>query len=122
MSMPSEPSLTFERILTPQEKSELHGQVFRDRELVGVDLSGADLRQARFERVVLDKCNLTGADLRGAHFILCDLRFVVLVEARLGENRFDGTTLVEVAGLTADGRQLIERQGGAFMHARASLR
>jgi uncharacterized protein YjbI with pentapeptide repeats len=115
-------SIAFERILTTQEKTELRGNVFRDCELVGVDLAAADLREARFERVVLADCNLAGADLRGAHFVLCDLRGVVLKGAQLGDNRFDGTILVEVAGLTTDDRRLVERQGGAFQQVRASQR
>ena len=120
--MTSEPVPSFERILTTREKTELRGTVFRDHALSGVDLSGADLRGARFERVVFDKCTLAGADLRGAHFVLCDFRCVRLTEARLGDNRFDGSTLIEVAGLTADDRLLVERQGGTFQHPRASLR
>jgi uncharacterized protein YjbI with pentapeptide repeats len=112
----------FERVLTTREKTELRGGVFRDCEWVGLDLSAADLRDAIFERVVLVDCTLAGADLRGAHFVLCDLRCVVLDDARLGDNRFDGTILVEVAGLTTDDRRLVERQGGAFQHARASPR
>jgi uncharacterized protein YjbI with pentapeptide repeats len=120
--MMSEAAPPFERILTAREKSELGGRVFSDCEMIGVDLSGADLRGARFERVIFIKSTLAGADLRGANFILCELRFVVLTDTRLGDNRFDGTTLVEVAGLTAGERHAVERSGGAFQHERASLR
>jgi uncharacterized protein YjbI with pentapeptide repeats len=112
----------FDRILTTQEKSELRGTVFHDREMIGIDLSGADLRDARFERVVLTACDLGDADLRGAHFVLCDLRYVVLTNAKLGDNRFYGTTLSEVTGLTEDDRLLIERDGAAFQPPRASSR
>src|SRR4051812_19313424 len=120
--MKTKAATSFERILTVQEKRELQAEVFRNTELVGVDLSGADLRDARFESVVLTGCNLAGADLRGAHFVLCDLRYVVLDDAKLGDNRFYGTTLVEIVGLSEDDRLLIEREGGAFQHPRASLR
>jgi uncharacterized protein YjbI with pentapeptide repeats len=121
-AMMSETAPAFERILTTREKSELRGRVFSDCEMIGVDLAGADLRGARFERVLLIKSNLAGADLRGAHFVLCELRFVVLTDTQLGDNRFDGTTLVEVAGLTPEDRRAVERNGGAFQNVRASLR
>src|SRR5689334_15306050 len=98
----------YESILTKREKRELKGHVFQDQDLVGVDLSDADLRCARFERVLLAKCNLSGADLRGAEFVLCELRYVVLTGAQLGENGFRGTTLVETDGLTETDRQTVE--------------
>ena len=82
-----------------------------NREFVGVDFSAADLRDARFERTVLDRCNLMGADLRGAKFILCELRSVILVEARFEDSRFDGTTFVDALGLADASRVLIERAG-----------
>ncbi len=93
---------SFEQILTAREKSELQGEIFRNIEMVRVDLAGADLR--------------------GAHFVLCDLRYVVLEGAKLGDNRFYGTALVEVDGLFEDDRRLVEREGGAFQHPHASLR
>jgi uncharacterized protein YjbI with pentapeptide repeats len=120
--MSSEVSPTFERILTAREKADLCGQLFLGSEIIGVDLSGADLRGARFERAILVSTTLAGADLRGAHFILCELRFVRLAGARLGNNRFDGTTLVEMDDLEPDEQQAILRHGGAFQHMRASLR
>lgn len=112
----------FEPILTSREKRDLHHQVFRDRELVGLDLSGADLRSARFERTLLSSCNLAGADLRGAQFVLCDVRSVDLTSAELGENDFSGTMLMDVAGLSDADRTQIQGAGGAFQNAHASLR
>ena len=111
-----------EAILTLREKRELHHELFRDRALVDFDLSGADLRGARFERTILARCNLAGADLRGAHFILCDLRSVDLTSATVGDNDFRGTMLTEVMGLSDGDRCVIESAGGSFQHARASLR
>jgi len=112
----------YESILTTREKREMRGHVFQDQDLVGIDLSGADLRGARFERVLLATCNLAGADLRGAEFVLCELRYVVLTGAQLGDNRFRGTTLVETDGLSEEDRVTVESVGGAFQQARASLR
>ena len=111
-----------EPILTTREKRELHHEVFRDRTLVGLDLSGADLRGTRFERTSLATCNLAGADLRGAQFILCDLRSVDLTSACLGDNDFRGTMLVDTLGLSNGDQDLVEGCGGTFQNARASLR
>ncbi len=58
----SPPDSPFELILTSREKRELHHELFRDRVLVGIDLSGADLHGARFEQTILESCNLAGAD------------------------------------------------------------
>jgi uncharacterized protein YjbI with pentapeptide repeats len=114
--------LPFEPIFTTREKRELHHERFADRELVGIDLSGADLRSARFERTVLASCSLAGADLRGAQFILCDVRSVDFTNVELGDNDFRGTMLMDVTGLSEASRALILTAGGAFQHARASLR
>ena len=118
--MTSTGSAAFEKVLTAQEKRELKHSFFHHREVVGVDLANADLRGAHFEGVVLERCDLTGADLRGARFTLCELRDVVLAESILEDNRFDGTTFVDVVGLTAAHRRLIEECGGTFQpgHAR----
>ena len=112
----------FEPILTTHEKSELRDEVFREQQLVGIDLCGADLRGARFERVGLERCNLTGADLRSAKFILCDLRDVLMTNAELGDNQFYGTTLRGVVGLSDEQRVAIVHQGGLFQHLHASHR
>ena len=111
-----------ESILTSREKRELHHELFRNRVLVGLDLSGADLRNARFEGTVLETCNLAGANLRGAQFILCDVRSVDLTSVELGENDFRGTMLMDVVGLSEQDRSHIQCAGGAFQHASASLR
>ena len=115
-------AFSYESILTMREKRELRGQVFHDVDLVGVDLSGADLRDARFERVLIARSDLTGADLRGAQFVLCHLHYLELTDARLGNNRFPGTALLEPEGLTDEHRLTVEREGGLFQHPRASLR
>lgn len=99
----------------------LDGQ-FQSRALVDMDLSGADLRGARFESTVLIRCNLAGADLRGARFTLCELYGVVLTDAVFGDNRFDGTMLVDVIGLPESTRALIQKDGGTFQPPRASDR
>lgn len=112
----------FEPIFTTREKRELHHERFADRELVGVDLSGADLRSTRFERTVLASSSLAGADLRGAEFVLCDLRSVDFSGVELGDTDFRGTMLTDVVGLSEESRALIVTAGGAFQHARASLR
>jgi uncharacterized protein YjbI with pentapeptide repeats len=113
---------TFERIFTALEKQELRDQLFRQREFAGVDLAGADLRGTSFVRTAIASCNLEGADLRGVHFIECDLHAVVMRDAVLGENRFDGTVLSDVVGLSEEARISIEHHGGAFLPLRASHR
>jgi hypothetical protein len=116
------PRLPLEPILTLREKGELRHEVFRNRVLVGLDLSGADLRNARFEGTVLEACNLAGANLRGARFISCDVRSVDLTSVELGENDFRGTMLMDIVGLSEQDRSLIHDSGGAFQQACASLR
>jgi uncharacterized protein YjbI with pentapeptide repeats len=112
----------FERILTAREKRELHHALFRDRVLVGLDLSGADLHGACFERTIMSSCSLAGADLGGARFVLCDLRCVDMSSVDLNGSDFRGTMLTDIAGLSADDRSLVQRAGGTFQQARASLR
>ena len=113
----------FESIFTSREKRNLRGEIFRELELVGMDLTGADLRGARFEKVLLERCDLTGADLRGAHFILCVLREVVMTDTKLGgDNRFYGTTICDVVGLSEEHRLAILRDGGILEHVHASPR
>ncbi len=112
--------MRFEQILSSREKRELCGEVFRDRDFVGIDLSGADLRNARFENVQFVSCNLGGADLRATQFVLCVLRDVVLSGAQLGENLFYGTTLTEIGGLTEEARRDVVRAGGAFKPSASS--
>jgi uncharacterized protein YjbI with pentapeptide repeats len=120
--MQQPPSDTFERVLTSEEKTGLRGETFRNRELVGMDFSGADLRGVTFERTMLLCCNLSHADLRGARFLLCELHAVVLANTVFGDNRFDGTTLVGVVGLDSVDRALIADAGGTFQPVNASSR
>lgn len=113
---------TFERVLSAEEKAALRGEHFAGRSLVGIDLVGADLRGATFEATSLVACDLTGADLRGANFSRCELRGIVLVDVILGNNRFDGTVLEDVGGLSRASQTLIEACGGTFQPAGASQR
>jgi uncharacterized protein YjbI with pentapeptide repeats len=112
----------FEPIFTAREKQELREQLFRQREFVGIDLAGADLRGTSFVRTTIASCNFEGADLRGVHFIECDLHDVVMRSAKWGENRFDGTVLSDVLGLSDAACISIERDGGAFQPLRARQR
>jgi uncharacterized protein YjbI with pentapeptide repeats len=80
------------------------------------------LRETRFERTKLIRCNLANADLRGARFVSCELEGVVLVDTVFGDNRFDGTTLIDAFGLSPAGRMLVEQHGGTFLHSHASRR
>ncbi len=116
------PNQKFERVFSAKEKAALRDEVFVNREFVGVDFTKADLRGTRFERTKLIRCNLAGADLRGAKFVLCELDSVVLADVLLEDNRFDGTTLVEVVGLNPADHAIIEQSGGTFLHAHASHR
>jgi uncharacterized protein YjbI with pentapeptide repeats len=111
-----------EHVLTAQEKTTLRGELFINRELVGLDLSGSDLRDARFEHMVLNECSLAGADLRGARFVHCHLRGVDLSGALLSESRFDGTMFDDSVVMMASDRAHIECTGGTFRHAHSSLR
>jgi uncharacterized protein YjbI with pentapeptide repeats len=112
----------YEAILTPTEKSELREEVFRDRALVGMDFTGADLSGARFVRMLIVRCSFRGADLRGAHFVMCDLREVDVHEAKLGDNRFYGTTMRGVTGLSDEDKREVVAKGAVIQHAHASLR
>ena len=114
--------MNFEPILTSREKRELTGEVFCKRELVDMDFSGADLRGARFEKTVLLRCSFAGADLRGARFLSCDLHSIDLGDAVLGDNRFDGTTLVDALGVTGPMSKMVADAGGTFQPGHASLR
>jgi hypothetical protein len=113
------PEITFEPILTSLEKRELRGPSFRERVLVGLDLSGADLRDARFEHTLLESCNLAHADLRGVLHVLQPPP--ARAGARLGDNRFVGTTLTRIAGLTKDDCVAIQQAGGVFQPQYARL-
>jgi uncharacterized protein YjbI with pentapeptide repeats len=115
-------TMKLEPIFTSREKRELTGEVFRSRELVDLDFSRADLRGACFEKTVLLRCSFAGADLRGARFLSCDLHGVDLAGAVLGDNRFDGTTLVDAFGLTAGARKIVADGGGTFQPGHASRR
>jgi uncharacterized protein YjbI with pentapeptide repeats len=114
--------LRFEPILTSQEKRELHHEVFRGRVFIGLDLTDADFRGARFEASVIVTCNLARADLRGAELVLCDLRSVDLTGALLGDNDFRGSVFMDVLGLSDADRRLVQESGGSFQQEQASLR
>jgi uncharacterized protein YjbI with pentapeptide repeats len=106
--------MKFEQVLSYREKRALRGKVFSGRCILGVDLAGADLRDAAFLNVQILSCNLADADLRGARFVGCTIRDVVLSRARLGLNVFLGTKLTEIGGLTDAQRREVELSGGLF--------
>jgi hypothetical protein len=56
------------------------------------------------------------------HFIECLLHGVILRGTKLGENRFDGTVLRDVVGLSKLERLLIERSGGKLQRPSAPPR
>jgi uncharacterized protein YjbI with pentapeptide repeats len=112
----------FERVFSEEEKAGLRGEVFVNRELLGVDLAAADLRAAHFKCTLLERCDLRSADLRGTHFILCDFHRVDLTGAVFGETRFDGSTFVDTLGVDDRLRALIEGGGGTFLPSHASRR
>ncbi|MBX3227054.1 MAG: pentapeptide repeat-containing protein [Labilithrix sp.] len=122
MESASSPNGTFERVYSQEEKAALRGEVFTHRELVGVDFAGADLRGSRFQGTSLVRCNFKDADLRGARFVLCDFTGVVLTDAILGDNRFDGSTFADMIGVEAPTQTLIEKNGGTFLPPHASSR
>jgi uncharacterized protein YjbI with pentapeptide repeats len=113
---------TFENSQTSPEERALGDGPLSARDFADVDLAGVDLRNARLEDVFLERCDLTGADLRGAHIIMCDLCEVVMTDAKLGDNRFDGTLFRGVIGLTEQDLAAIVRAGGFIQPRNASLR
>ena len=113
--------VSLEVILTSAEKRELRDGALCRRDLTGMDLTGADWRNARLEDVFLERCDLTGADLRGARFVMCDFDRVVLTRVRLGCNCFDGTLFRRVIGLTDEDGAAIVRAGG-FLQPHRSTR
>ena len=56
-----------------------------DRALIGVDLTGAHMRDATFQRTILDGSNLTAVDAYRGKFISASMIGVRLDEARLIE-------------------------------------
>lgn len=72
-------------------------------DLRGVDLSGADLRRAIFDRADLEGADLSGADLRNASFREAnlmkaaldgaDLRNARFIKARLGLSNLQGAIM-----------------------------
>ena len=97
-----------------ERRSELRGQIFRNVNLDGVDLSWADLSLARFEH-----CSLVGADfshstLRGTEFVDADLRRSCLEHIRFGKNRFKASFFEGAQGLSRAQTRYITRHGGTF--------
>jgi hypothetical protein len=107
--------MTRQPIFTAVEKQrELVRCAFRNLDLDGVDLTGANLCEAIFEEVSLRGCDFRRADLRAASFLRCDLRGAKLEEVSLGGNVFHGSCLAGAVGLTAEQIEYIERRGGTF--------
>ena len=94
------PSLT--GALTIKEKQRLAGEVFRRRNLDGLDLRGANLSDARFENVSLRGADFTDANLTGAAFHWCDLRQADFSGARLDGNSFTRSTVRGARGLDSE--------------------
>jgi uncharacterized protein YjbI with pentapeptide repeats len=81
-----------------------------------VDLSGANLAQAVFDRVSLVGCDFRAARLTSATFRHCDLRESLFDEATLLEGaHFGGSSLVEARGLSRRARMLVRGTGGILL-------
>ena len=104
-----------ELVLTPAEKRQLRGELFRGSNLDQVDFSSADLRETRFVEVSLRGCDFSDANLRGAVFRGCDLRHARFTRARFGQNRFDECWFVGATGIGPGERARIEERGVRFL-------
>jgi uncharacterized protein YjbI with pentapeptide repeats len=102
-------------VFTRGEKAELYRHVFCVAELDEVDFSGADLRGARFERCSLRGAIFSGSLLIGVEFLGCDLRCADFSGAVLAKNRFDGSWLIGVAGLSPTALEQARNSGGLFL-------
>ena len=67
--------------------------VMHSRDLSGLDLSGAQLRDGRFTRAVFDDTNLAGIDGRSAKFMGASARRASFVGARLTRSDFTSADL-----------------------------
>jgi uncharacterized protein YjbI with pentapeptide repeats len=99
-------------IFTPQEKSLLCAQRFRDCEFNRVDFSSANLRETQFVNVSLKQCDFSRSDLRGASFIGCDLRGANFAGAAFDRTRFDNSVLIGAHGLSSWMSEYAGRNGG----------
>jgi uncharacterized protein YjbI with pentapeptide repeats len=72
------------------------------RNLVAVDLTGAQLRDATFQRSALDRATLAGADAYRAKFISATLTEAVFDGARLTESDFTSADLTGASLKDAD--------------------
>ena len=89
--------------LRPEEVVTLahFGEPIANRDLQGIDLSGAPLRGGVFSQVRLVGANLANADLREAFFDHCDLSGCTLQTAQLRGAVFDHCTLDGIQALAA---------------------
>lgn len=101
-------------ILTTEEKQQLARSTFSKTDLSGVDFSGADLRQARFDQVCLLGADFSRADLRRAEFLDCDLRGASFTQARWGENVLHQSLFSRAKGVTREEALYIQCCGGTF--------
>lgn len=84
-------------------------------ELVGIDLSGLDLRRCTFKGKVLRDVNLSGADLSG-----CDLSGIEFISVEMTNTKFLGTNLSKsrFKDVTGTGTQLdgADLRQSSFLH------
>lgn len=111
---PARESSSLQVFTRGERRTELRGQIFRNVNLDGVDLSSADLSHVRFEH-----CSLVGADfshstLRGTEFVDADLRRSCFEHVRFGKNRFKASFFGGAEGLTRVQTRYITRLGGTF--------
>ena len=86
-----------------------------DRDLVGVDLTGARLAHADLRGAMLAGADLSNADLSFAKLLGADL-----YEAKLTGSRLLGTKLLGAKGLSGQLRASAEREGAAVLAATAT--
>ena len=98
---------------TPPPRRSLRGRIYRSESLDGADFSNTDLRGARFEYASLRESTFAGADLRAVDFLNCDLAGASLENVLLGGNRFDGSRLTDVVGLSDEQADYAVRRGAS---------
>jgi uncharacterized protein YjbI with pentapeptide repeats len=104
------------RVFTAYEKQYLGGRIFRESQLNYLDFSAADLRDTRFESVLLYGCDFSGADLRGTAFLDCDLRGACFGRAVFGNNSFKGSWLTGAQDISCLLFEYIRARGGHFAY------
>jgi len=98
-------------IFTAAEKCLLRGHTFQGCQLIRIDFSEADLREAEFLNASLEGSDFSGADLRGTRFIGCNLRRANFSGATFGWTRFDDSWLIGARGLSKRMTDYARRSG-----------